>query len=642
MQRAYSILHIKSIDEAQRVLHGIASTPETDRQGDIVEPKGAEFTLPIPFLWQHDTDSPIGHVVHASVTKAGIEVRVQLEQDDEPGPLKDLLDKAWRSIRKGLVRGLSIGFRPIGDPEPIKGTWGLHYTKWDWLELSAVTIPANAGASIQTVKSFDVGAPAATGTAAPTLPAPAAGAVKSLTSPKPGRGTMSTITEQVKDYEATRAAKSARMETLMSEAADAGVTLDEAQSEEYDGLEAEVAQVDKHLVRLRKQERMNVEKAKVVAAAGTEAASDARGVSVIRAGRHNLPKGTGFTRYAMAIAAAKGNASDALMFAERWKETTPEVAELIRSRNFMRQKAEPGTSTDDVYGWAGPLVYPQNLVSEFVDLLRPATILGKLTGIRSVPFNTRIPVQIGGSTVNWVGEAAPKPVTDLAFDTISLGFHKVAGIIVLTEELVRLSTPSAEEAVRRDLVEQTVRFIDTQFIDPNVTASANNPASITQGVGATAATGTDAEALYADINAALATFDDTDMGTGNLYILMRNAQARGISALRNALGQFEFTGLSAAGGTLAGFPVIVSNSVPSGTIVFVKADEVLLADDGSVALDASKEATLDMAGGESPNFSLWQKNCIGIRAERGITWAKRRPDAVALITGADYGPVSGS
>ena len=121
---------------------------------------------------------------------------------------------------------------------------------------------------------------------------------------------------------------------------------------------------------------------------------------------------------------------------------------------------------------------------------------------------------------------------------------------------------------------------------------------------------------------------------------MRPGTARGISALRNALGQFEFTGVGPMGGSILGFPVITSNSVPAGYVILVKADEILLADDGNVQLDSSREATLDMNGGTSPTFNLWQRNCIGIRAERGITWVKRRADAIAVITGADYGPTA--
>jgi HK97 family phage major capsid protein len=259
-----------------------------------------------------------------------------------------------------------------------------------------------------------------------------------------------------------------------------------------------------------------------------------------------------------------------------------------------------------------------------------------------VPFNVRMVSQADGATVNWVGESAVKPVSDLGFDEVSLGQHKIAGIVVLSQELVRLSEPNAEEAVRRDLVEQIVRFMDTQFIDPTVTATTNRPASITNGVASPAAGGTTAEDLYFDMNGALATFDNADQSTESLVILMTPALARGISTLRNTLGQFEFPGLNMNGGTLMGFPVIVSSSVPSGHIILVAANEIFVADDGRVELDASNQATLDMTGGASPTVSLWQRNLIGIRAERFVTWKKRRTASVAIIDTASYGPTAPS
>lgn len=155
IDRAYSLLQVKSFDEERRIITGLATSPSLDRQGDIVEPRGARFSLPIPFLWQHDSAQPIGHVRRANVTADGIEVEVHLVKVDEPGTLKDRLDECWQSIRAGLVRGLSIGFRALeGGYERLK-TGGIHYQSWEWMELSAVTLAANASASITAIKAAD-------------------------------------------------------------------------------------------------------------------------------------------------------------------------------------------------------------------------------------------------------------------------------------------------------------------------------------------------------------------------------------------------------------------------------------------------------------------------------------------------------
>jgi HK97 family phage prohead protease len=138
-------------------MEGIATTPTPDRMGDIVEPKGAVFKLPIPLLWQHLSSDPVGEVVAAKARSDGIPVRAKIFNADrfKSTVIRERLLEAWESVTTGLVKGFSIGFNPIADPEPIKGTYSYRFTSWEWLELSLVTIPANSEATIQTVKSFD-------------------------------------------------------------------------------------------------------------------------------------------------------------------------------------------------------------------------------------------------------------------------------------------------------------------------------------------------------------------------------------------------------------------------------------------------------------------------------------------------------
>jgi HK97 family phage prohead protease len=151
--RSWSVLTVKAASDEgdERILRGIASTPSTDRMGDVIDPRGAQFALPLPLLAQHDSHSPIGLVRTARVTDEGIEIEAALPKDSGLG----YVEKAWLQIKSGLVRGLSIGFRSLKS-EPIKGSHGVRFTAWEWLELSAVTIPANAEASILTVKQFDL------------------------------------------------------------------------------------------------------------------------------------------------------------------------------------------------------------------------------------------------------------------------------------------------------------------------------------------------------------------------------------------------------------------------------------------------------------------------------------------------------
>src|SRR6188768_3658959 len=135
--RAYSVLTVTKSEESSdgRIIDGIATTPSTDRVGDIVEPMGAQFSLPLPLLLHHDSTQPIGEVVSAKQTKDGIIIKARIAQSTEPGTLKDRLDEAWQSVKIGLIRGLSIGFKAL-EVSDIKGTFGQRFTKWLWLELS--------------------------------------------------------------------------------------------------------------------------------------------------------------------------------------------------------------------------------------------------------------------------------------------------------------------------------------------------------------------------------------------------------------------------------------------------------------------------------------------------------------------------
>lgn len=56
MNRAYSLIQVKEVSDKRRVFTGMATTPETDRMGDTVNPLGATFRNPVTLLHQHKHD----------------------------------------------------------------------------------------------------------------------------------------------------------------------------------------------------------------------------------------------------------------------------------------------------------------------------------------------------------------------------------------------------------------------------------------------------------------------------------------------------------------------------------------------------------------------------------------------------------
>lgn len=157
LHRAYSALTIKDLTEGVEhvTIKGIASTPTVDRVGDVVNPLGARFRTPMPLLWQHKHDKPVGNVTLARPTRKGIPFEASLPIIKEAGWLKSRVDEAIQSIKYGLVAFVSVGFRPVAASIKVLETGGYQYDEWDWDELSLVTIPANPDAVISAVKSLD-------------------------------------------------------------------------------------------------------------------------------------------------------------------------------------------------------------------------------------------------------------------------------------------------------------------------------------------------------------------------------------------------------------------------------------------------------------------------------------------------------
>ena len=644
LDRAYSVFKQASISDERWEITGIASTPAVDSDGDILDPEGAQFSLPLSLLERHDQARPLGQVVSAQATKDGIRatMRIRKPEADTPPALAARLTEAWHNVKLGLVRGLSVGFLPVpGAVSAIKETGGRRFSKWNWYELSLVTIPANQQATILSIKSAALRGPQA------------AVSLSAVAEPHPliAKGSTMNIPEALQSAEAKRAATVARMHALMKGADDEKRTLNEEEGPEYDSLQTEISGVDAHIKRLKTLAEQPMPTAPAPAAPvavnnGPEplaAAAVARSTivpaySAIRV-KSNLPVGIGFTRYVIAKACSRGSMSDAMMIAQRWKDT-PEVAMAIKAA------MEPGTTTDAT--WAGPLVQLRTLSSEFIELVRNASILGRIMGMRRVPFNVQMARQTAGSTVGWVGQGLPKPVSELAFDLVNLGMFKCAGIVVLTQELARSSDPAAEAVVTRDLTARIGEFTDAQFITPSVAGVAGvSPASVTNGVTAIPSSGATMANIMADASTAMGAMAAAGLDLAGATWIMNTRTALHLTTLRTALDVPAFPGAAVTGGTFMGLPVVVSNTVPitagspsTTIIVLVNAPEIFLADDGGVDINVSSEASVQMsstpAEGAAELVSFWQNNLIGVRAERFINWLKRNAAAAQYISGVTY------
>jgi HK97 family phage major capsid protein/HK97 family phage prohead protease len=630
-RRAYSLLTVKSLDDDKRILTGRATSVSTDSYGDVVEPSGAQFTLPLPLLWQHNASLPIGEVIDAVAGADGIDIVARIARTDTPGTLKDRLDTAWESLKLGLVKGLSIGFSSIEESYD-KSTGGFHFTKWAWRELSAVTIPANTDATIHTIR-------AASG------PSPSPGASGSLrvSTRRVPSAMKKTYADLIAECVATRKEKTDRIDALLTKAGDAGVTLDAAEAEQHDTIAGEITALDQQLDRYRAAEAR--EKAAAAAVPALTSTDGTRSVVSRVTVERPLPPGIQFARYAMCMGLARGNPYEAKQLAkDNYGDHSAALVKLI-------ERTAVGAAATSVTGWASELV-PYNIMDDFIEYLRPRTILGKfgtngVPDLRRVGFNTRTSGFSAGFTANWVGEGLPVPLSKAVAYTMMLTWAKLEALAVLTKEEMRFSNPSAEAKVRDDLTRAIIQKQDKDFIDPAKGPVANvSPASITYQTVPIPPSGTTGAALRSDLAALMTTFANALLDPSDIVLIMSTVDALNLSLMLNTLGVPVFPGVTMQGGNLLGFPVITSEALVSigspieRIIVAVKAGDIYLADDGVVTVDASDQASVEMSDAPTQNgitgsgasmVSFWQAGLVGLKAMREITWKLRRTGAARYL-----------
>lgn len=469
---------------------------------------------------------------------------------------------------------------------------------------------------------------------------------------------MKTIAEQISDLEATRAAKVAAQSALLSKGAGEGRTTNEQEANEFDELQTDIEQIDKDLGRFRKAEANGLASAKGVQGAGQsqQGAAAARNTS-IQIVEPKLEKGAGFARLVGCFASSKGVPMQAL---ETAKQRFPNDAKLhsalgvmtrYNGEHLVKAAVDIGTTTDSDF--AAPLVNYTVLANEFIEFLRPQTIIGRIPGLRRVPFNVRVPRQTGGAAAQWVGEGAPKPVGQQAFDYVSLGYTKLAIISAITQELARFSQPNAELLIRDDLAKAVIQQMDSDFLEPTNSGTANvKPASITNGLTVLASNGFTEAAIREDVKDIFNAFVNNNVDPSDAVWLMHTSTALGLSLMVNALGQPAFPGITMQGGTFFGLPVVtsaspgfVSDMSPTEKIVVLaKASDILLADDGQVTIDTSSEASVQMESAPTNPvvaatvlISAFQQNLLFIRAERFVNWVRGRNASVVVMGNVAWG-----
>lgn len=141
-------IETKIVGDDSGAISGVAwkfGTP--DRIGDVIE-KGAfaGTKLPLPMLFGHDLNDPVGTWDAATEKADGLHIAGKLLVDDVPRARE-----IRALVRAGAVRGLSIGF--TGVKASARPGGGRTIKSLELLEVSLVTLPMHPGAKVTSAKS---------------------------------------------------------------------------------------------------------------------------------------------------------------------------------------------------------------------------------------------------------------------------------------------------------------------------------------------------------------------------------------------------------------------------------------------------------------------------------------------------------
>lgn len=662
--RAHALIDVRSKNDEKRIIEGVASTPSLDLYESIIEPMGAVFRLPMPLLWQHMALEPVGHVLWAKPNKDGIPFRAQIEQIDEAGLLKDSLDRAWHTVKLGLVRGLSIGFVEREYSFLDDGT--LHILEWEWLELSLVTIPANSDCSIETIRSIDRRLRAASGNREMRGRQNPAGVAASRkpSLPKDTAVTVKTLAQRKAELEATLTAKQTQRTNIVTRALDEGRTKTDKEQDEFDTLSEEIDTIAREIGDIEKCELGTVVKrAKPVAGGSEREAIESRETNpnparqtMVLGLNSNMPKHVPFARHVKCLFNAGGNREYAAQLAEKHYPDDKRIAMFCRylpDELRMMQRAAVPAGITTAAGWAQEIAQANMVGNDFIEFARGRSIIDRfgqngVPALRRADFNVNIGKMSGGTTGGWVGEALPIPMSKGTTAAVSLGKTKVAGLTAISKELLRFSAVNSELQISTDLAKAVTQAADSQFASATAATANVKPAGLAAGLTPITPTGTGtADDVRADLGKLFDALAAGNISRRSVVVVTNESLAFRVAEMHNALGTPEFPGLANDGNRISSFYLLSSSNVAGGDVFMISAEDIFLADDGEVEIVFSEHASLEMAdsgltqtgvaGTGVASVSMFQTDSVAIRCIRAINWAKARAEAVSFIGAAGWG-----
>src|SRR5215475_230115 len=661
---------VHKMHEGDGGMEFILSDATPDRFGDIVVPHGWQFANfmrnPIA-LFNHDSSFPIGKWKNVRVEDEALRGDLVLA----PSGTSARIDELRRLIDAGILRAVSVGFKPIESKPRENQERGILYNKCELVETSLVSIPANPNA-LAIAKGLRISPDTQRLVFGEHADKKTTGESDSARS-RAEHGSNRGRAIKTGEHAVTQRSVQGGFPMLLSkriEAAEQHVvslqdqlqthleTVDDQNPDETamavtEDLTKKIADAERNRDNLKAAETR-------LAKASERDTSGGNGGTIIRT--------SGPRPYAMP--AKKINPLDYLirqgvvqMLAHKEHKPIDVVRRELYGEDECTKafieyttKASSAVAQTAVTGWAAELV--QQIYADFMEALVPSSVMPRLStmglaltfgraGKVIIPTRNLTPSLAG----SFVGEGMPIPVKQGAFATQSLVPKKLAVITTWTREMDEHSTPAIEGLLRDAVQQDTAIALDTVLLDANP-ATAIRPPGLRNGVsGQTATAGGGFAALVGDIkNLTGALLTATAGHIRKLVFIMNPQQILSISLIQPpnaATGLFPFADEVAAG-RLRGATIIDSGTVPLGMVICLDAADFVSVGSEAPRFEVSDQATLhmedtspaDITGGTpspaTPVKSMWQTDSMALRLIWPMNWALRRTGMVSWVSSVTW------
>ncbi|RFB73828.1 MULTISPECIES: phage major capsid protein [unclassified Herbaspirillum] len=294
---------------------------------------------------------------------------------------------------------------------------------------------------------------------------------------------------------------------------------------------------------------------------------------------------------------------------------------------------------------AGGFIIPPGYVPEVIELLRPNSVIRSL-GARTMPMpaGTLSMAKIAsGSNASYVGEGVDIPKSEPTFGNLNLSKKKLVAMVPVSNDLVRFSSPSANEIVRDDIVQGLGTREDQAFIRDDGTG--NTPKGLR------------ALAIAANVIPANAVINaqnvKNDAGKLELALMGKNVKMikpgwvfspRTLVFLTNLLdGNGNHVFPEIATGNWRGKPYKTTTSVPDNLGDNGDESEIYLTDFNDAIIGEATGLIIDVSGEASyvengTLVSAFSRDQTVVRAITEHDFGLRHDPSTAVLTGVKWKP----